>query len=331
MAQAPILILGKQQWLQRLALENVQGLQTADPQGSGEDLPSSAMDTPYQLIIHLFECQSPLEQLAEWRSGYPSTPFLTLPVSAVSRNLIRALQQGLAEREAQVAAASLRTLVRHSPLDTLRRIEAGQFDFLEEIRPNQQQLIARFYGCLGLGSAKGEANMNQLSRKPKSLLAYMLHHGQRALHKDQLARQFWPDSYGSCRYNSLYVAIGAIKKWSAAELGCANLIEFHHDCYRLSPEIELISDYHLFQRHYRQGMHLARREEEQLGYLTNAYLLRAAPFLEDLCDQNWVGPIRAELEDRYQRVLDKLMVILEQKGCPEIRRHLAFEKSQLSA
>lgn len=173
-----------------------------------------------------------------------------------------------------------------------------------------------------LGSQKlvvqGKEVVLDLARKPRTVLAYLLIHGQRRIPCGRLMDTFWEHASPASAKNSLQNAISTIRKTLRPWLAGEELILFDRDSYRLNPKLSTQVDVLRF-RHAlasgRQVESLQGMAAAQPLYREAANLYQGDFFHEDPYEP-WIESEHASLREAYLFVLDKISHYHSNNGTP---------------
>ena len=125
------------------------------------------------------------------------------------------------------------------------------FSLPEQVKTNHQMEV-RFLGKLSIRlNAK---DLKKISgKKTNSLLAYLLYHNKRSIHRDKLMEKFWGEVSPSCARNSLNVAIYAIRRYFQKKLPDQEVLIYKNECYYLNPDLDLGTDVERFLIYWQQA------------------------------------------------------------------------------
>jgi DNA-binding SARP family transcriptional activator len=181
---------------------------------------------------------------------------------------------------------------------------------------NQHDLIARFFGSFDI-YFKGAKLKKVPGRKVSSLLAYLLLHHRRPVHREVLMDLFWGDNTPSSARNSLNVAIHHIRRHFSRAFPEQEIILYKNENYIINPELDIITDVELFTSQWRKGRIVD--SSQGLDAAVPAYNKAAGfyrgDFLEELRYDEWCAAERDNLLETYLFLLDRLSSYFLQDGC----------------
>lgn len=188
-------------------------------------------------------------------------------------------------------------------------------------------LSVQFFGQLDV-KIRGKVVPNIRGRKNASVLAYLLFHHHKSVHRDILIDRFWGDFSNASAKNSLNVAICSIRKDLAKVLPEQEVILFERESYCINPQLEIVTDVEKFTYFWKKGR--AIEEAQGLSNALHAYnkaiALYQKEFLEELRFEEWCESERANLREIYLFILNRLSAyFFEQKdyyGCINICRRM---------
>lgn len=145
-------------------------------------------------------------------------------------------------------------------------------------------------------------------KKNKSLLAYLLFHHQKPIHREILMDKFWGEVSPTSARNSLYVAICAIRKYFTNAFPDQEVIVLENDCYAINSELEVLTDVEQFNHFHGKGKSIEAVQglELALGAYNKALALYAEDFLGRMRYEEWCEPIRANFVETYLFLLNQV-------------------------
>ena len=145
-------------------------------------------------------------------------------------------------------------------------------------------------------------------RKVLELLAYLLLHYDKPLHRDHLLGVFWPDYPQESAKNSLNVSMHALRRFLQPHLPGLDTIVFSHDCYIFSSDLLVRTDTASFQRHLSAATALLRQGEAALALPALHQALNAyrGPFLENFRTEEWIENKRNHYREKYLQALSRM-------------------------
>lgn len=145
-------------------------------------------------------------------------------------------------------------------------------------------------------------------KKNKSLLAYLLYHHHRPIHRDVLMDKFWGDVSPVSARNSLYVSICSIRKYFTPSFPKQEVILLENDCYAINSELEILTDFDQFNFFYEKGKSIETLQglKHALGAYNKALALYQGDFLGRMRYEDWCESIRANLIETYLFLLNQV-------------------------
>ncbi|RMF23895.1 MAG: hypothetical protein D6765_12450, partial [Bacteroidetes bacterium] len=283
------------------------------------------MHRPPALLVLVEE--GPREELfcriEELRKAWPHTPLLLLGKSLTRNEIIRAYESGaskllllpeedpaLTEAMAQLGRWNDRgwswgwvlkkgwMRVKNWFQKRSSGLQAGtSMGFVPEVltqeRPapgpaQEVDLRANLFGELEV-FWKGTKIQDFPGKKAASLLAFLLFHHRKPVHKEKLMEQFWSYSTPCSARNSLNVALHKIRKTFKAVGAREEVLLYDEGYYQINPELRLEIDVVTFLRCWQMGLKAERLAglEEALPHFNQAAALYTGDFLENLPYEDW--------------------------------------------
>lgn len=172
-------------------------------------------------------------------------------------------------------------------------------------------------------------------KKNKSLLAYLLYHHHKPIHREVLMDKFWGDVSPDSARNSLYVAICNIRKYFTAIFPNREVILLENDCYAINSELEILTDIDQFHFFHKKGKSIETLQglKHALGAYNKALALYKGDFLGRMPFEEWCEPIRANLIEIYLFILNQECVYFsdrnEYDACIQIGKKMLEKDSCL--
>lgn len=181
------------------------------------------------------------------------------------------------------------------------------FPKLQEEQKATQVIRVQFFGKFAI-SVNGKEQPCRLTRREKSLLAYLLLHHHKPISRDRLIDKFWNDTPSDSGRNSLHVAISGIRRYLESIDCSCYYISFQNNMYSFNPELEVESDVAFFQKYFQEAWHLENQEqiEEALYAYHRAFSFYRDSFLAELESEEWIADERRRLEEKFMVVLKTL-------------------------
>jgi DNA-binding SARP family transcriptional activator len=146
------------------------------------------------------------------------------------------------------------------------------------------------------------------NRRSKSVLKYLLLHGEQPVRRELLMETFWPDHDPSAARNNLNVAIYTLRQALRRGTAERSTILFRDESYALNPDLGVWLDVDEFHRRAKGGRWAMRRghmDEAVREYETAVELYQGDLLEEDLYEP-WTEQPRRELREAYVDALNFL-------------------------
>ena len=165
-------------------------------------------------------------------------------------------------------------------------------------------------------SLDGKKNIQLKGHNAKSLLAYLFYHRKRPIHREKLMNMFWPDSLPNCARNCLNVTIHHIRKEFQPLTNGIDIIIYKDECYSINQSHNVEIDIEQFNSFRRKGLAYESTGalEKSIDVYYKAIKLYKGDFIEDLLYEDWCGPERENIKERYLVMLDRLSQYSFRKG-----------------
>ncbi|MCB0633398.1 MAG: BTAD domain-containing putative transcriptional regulator [Saprospiraceae bacterium] len=186
----------------------------------------------------------------------------------------------------------------------------------EPDQENTYDISVQFFGRLQI-KIRGKAVPDMKGKKNASVLAYLLLHHHRSVHRDVLTDRFWSEVGSSSAKNSLNVAIHNIRKILARVLKDQEVILYKNGSYCINPQLEIITDVEKFTYYWKKGRDLEASQglHHALHAYNRAIGFYQEEFLENLRYEDWCESERANLREIYLFILNRLSAyFLEQEN-----------------
>jgi len=308
-------------------------------QESLERLTKIRQDLPKLPIIVLIKEPSPQELIALIKLKVDEV--VSLPVT--SEELNKVIYQAFAARRPESLASKLKkfgsrlgkstlsfltALQKHSA--PLRQINSNatdvlgispfsslnlqfQKDALEDAV--QCDLKVTFFGKHKI-YIRGEPLPPVKGKKNNSILAYLLYHYQKPIHKEVLMQKFWPDKPPVSSRNSVNVAIYVIRKHLYEHFENFDLIQLEKENYYINSELDIRSDVEQFLKFWEKGRSIEISEGAEIAYgaYNKALSYYQGEFLEDFRYDEWCESERDNLKETYLVILNSLNTIFFERA-----------------
>lgn len=228
--------------------------------------------------------------------GFKLKPFKSSrPGSTIGKALVAALTPGLVFSGVELQATAL----PHPDLKLPETTEASLTAW--------RGLTVNFFGAFDVYYGGKKV---LLTNQAKYLFAYLAYHAPKALHRDHLAKIFWPDKYenlpDSAR-RSLNVEMTHIRKMFREQVGIdGKFLVFEKDCYRLQ-FVQFSSDILTFKRLHQCIKESVFKQEAVPDKLFHDIIgTYTGNFLTDFPDEcsNWVEVEREHLSAVFDQMAD---------------------------
>ncbi len=169
------------------------------------------------------------------------------------------------------------------------------------------QIEVRFFGPLTI-KILGKILKKLPGEKFNAVLAYLLYHHEKSIHRETLLSRFWGDNPPSAARKSLNVAIHNIRRHFQEAMPEEELIHYENDFYSISPALDISTDADQFLRHWRSGRSKERKENRQkaLPDYQRAASFYRGDFLEDIHYDEWCESERDNMKEIYLFILDRM-------------------------
>ena len=168
-------------------------------------------------------------------------------------------------------------------------------------------LKVRFFGKLEI-EFQGKPIAEPHGAKLASLLAYLLYHHRKPLHREALMAKFWGNSDTESARNSLNVAFCKIRKLFSSAKSRKDVLLHDYATYRINPKLSVFTDADAFMELWRKGRAVEQSEglEAALLYYNEASGLYRGDFLENHLLEEWCESERDNLKETYLFILNRL-------------------------
>ncbi len=186
---------------------------------------------------------------------------------------------------------------------------------LSAYNESKHDISCWFFGSFSV-SVYGKALKTINGRKVVTLLAYLLYHHNKPVHREILMSTFWPNSCPSSARNSLNSGIYSIRKAFQPLLGDQDLLIYQNECYVINPNLQVVNDVEQFTKFWNKGreLDLTRGLENAVDAYSKAVEWYAGDFLEEIPYDNWCESIRDNLRESYLSALNRLSLFFFEKG-----------------
>lgn len=182
----------------------------------------------------------------------------------------------------------------------------------ESLSP-RPELEVQFFKNLTL-TFKGKQLPDLPGRRAKSLLAYLLYHYPKPVHREVLMEKFWGDSLPSSARNCLNVTLCSIRRYFETYIKAdkggrkPEIIVHENGCYRIGKNIRVERDIDFFENYWKRGQQIeqAKGMETAMNIYHQAFAFYRGEFLEDLRFEEWAGSVRERTRELWIVILDRL-------------------------
>lgn len=146
------------------------------------------------------------------------------------------------------------------------------------------------------------------SCKGKAILKYLVAQHEHSAPKEVLMELLWPGASPHAAHNNLNVAIHGLRKALSQVHPSFSHVVYRDDCYSLNPRLELWIDAEAFLQCFHAAAALEAQGESSgaIRKYREAEKLYDGEFLEEERYEDWVNPVRQNLEQIYLTVLGRL-------------------------
>jgi DNA-binding SARP family transcriptional activator len=166
------------------------------------------------------------------------------------------------------------------------------------------------------------------NRRAKAVFKYLVVHRELPVAKETLMEVFWPDNSVGAARNNLNVAVHALRRFLRDAHSKVSHVVFRDGCYLIDPTLPVWVDASEFER-----LAAAGEEHEHHGHLPEAVrdlhsaeALYQGGLFDDDPYEEWMLPLRRELQDRYVGVLERLGDLYraadDDRGCLDVARKI---------
>ena len=270
------------------------------------------------------------EQIHGIKNKYPKCPIVVIANELEKDKIIEIFRLGIKDLFADsLKPADLHRILLNGPLiksnwlkklfDNLKKMIAffpkrdskgkKMLPGIKKSKKLSQQfndIQAQFFGHFNL-EISGKKFSKCKGRKTNALLAFLLHHRQKNIHKEIIMEKFWGDSTPSSARNSLNVAIHNLRKQLEKACPSQDLILFFDDGYQLNPELKVYTDAKDFSDLWKTGKNLesASGLSGAVPTYDQALGLYTGDFLEEMRYEDWFSSERDSLREIYLMLMDK--------------------------
>lgn len=149
---------------------------------------------------------------------------------------------------------------------------------------------------------------NWPNRKSKLIFKYLLLNRKQPVFKEVLMNCFWPDANFEAARNNLNVTIYNLRQSLRENNETFSHILFQDDCYLLNPDLNIWVDFETFLAYVENARQLERAGDTAQAvreYSSAELLYQGALFDEDRYE-DWMMPLRRQLQDAYVNILEWL-------------------------
>ena len=191
--------------------------------------------------------------------------------------------------------------------------DSTKFQVKPETIKGERDVVINLFGELQIITSKGILTENTLnSPKSSKLIAYLLLHMRRPASPVEIVRDLWPeDDLDRAGYNvksliyRLQQTFGLISDY--------RLIESAKSGYWLSPELNIVTDLHMFDELWNR-VQMTVDEDTRRHLLKKAVELYKSGPVENYSRELWFLPTVAHYSLRYAGAVNQLMEMLDQSG-----------------
>lgn len=178
----------------------------------------------------------------------------------------------------------------------------------------EKGVYVHFFGVFSLCVDKKRLP-DDLSKKQKSLLAYLLYHSGQFLHREKIMEVFWPEVPTDSSRNSLNVAISQIRAYLRPYLDGHHFISYQNEGYVVNPGLPMVTDVNQFKANCKSGWDALRagQQEVAVDFLEQASQIYQQDFMLELQYEEWCSDERDALKETFLSVLNSLALYYHQK------------------
>lgn len=202
------------------------------------------------------------------------------------------------------------------------------------------------FHCLGPFAVyqDGEKITEWNGLKGLTILKYLVAEQGKPVGKEVLMDVLWPEAEPEAARRNLHQAIYSLRQALRGSGSDIQHIQFHNECYRFHPNLEIWIDYVQFEHYAKRGQRLEAggRKEDALDAYSIAEELYQGGFLEEDLYEEWAIRRREQLRTLYLDVADRLAtwyvargettvamalarkMLAQDRCCEEAHRHLIY-------
>ncbi|MGH8931058.1 MAG: BTAD domain-containing putative transcriptional regulator [Egibacteraceae bacterium] len=146
------------------------------------------------------------------------------------------------------------------------------------------------------------------NRRAKSVFKYLVAHRTRPVPKEVLIELFWPNASASAGRNNLNVAVHGLRRFLRSDAADLSHVLFEEDCYILNPDLAVWVDVEEFKQRIASARSLQRTGDQAsaMRHFQAAEALYLGALFENDPYEDWMAPLRRELQDTYVGCLEQL-------------------------
>ncbi|MFZ4634536.1 MAG: AfsR/SARP family transcriptional regulator [Saprospiraceae bacterium] len=159
-------------------------------------------------------------------------------------------------------------------------------------------ISVQFFGAFRL-KIKGKSVPDIKGKKNAEVLAYLLYHHEKSMHKDVLMEKFWGHVNTVSARNSLNVAICNLRKHLGGVYPGGEIIVFENDNYRINPNLDVTTDIDKFQSLWKKGRAVETEQglHQAVGVYHKAIEVYKDEFLSHIRYEEWCESERDKLKE----------------------------------
>lgn len=176
-------------------------------------------------------------------------------------------------------------------------------------------ISAQFFGNLRV-HIKGKAAPEIKGKKNAEVLAYLLYHHEKSVHKDVLMEKFWGHVNTVSARNSLNVSMCHLRKHLSSVYPDGEVILYDNDSYCINPQLEVVTDIDKFMYLWKKGRTIENTQglHQALHPYNKAMEVYKDDFLTNIRYEEWCEAERDKHKETYLFILHRLSThFFEQK------------------
>ncbi len=298
------------------------------------------------IVVADVSMEAALENLQALKARFPKTNTLFIAANATPYDVIQAFRAGAGEfllnpfNEEELRQALQHAMEKNRPSKLQKILVSGLRSAAGLVRSNinkRRQYLENNQASLGFVSEGMQSRLCTTDTSPAedlythffgkmkitffgrhfeapqgpkiaSVLAYLLYHYNKPIHRDVLMAKFWGNSTTESARNSLHVAFHKIRNLFRRISPSADILLHDGDTYQINPNLSVSSDVKEFTASWHKGRAVEQAQglDAALLYYNRAAALYKGDFLENCLLEEWCESERENLKETYLLLLNRL-------------------------